>query len=86
MKITENIEFDETKPLLSEQSAEFQQWYNESISPKITDKTIPDALDEFNRPVSFTVQHENFTVTVFWLYIYEDTSNWACRNFKLKIN
>ena len=84
MKITDNIEFTPDLPL-SQQSAEFQQWYNENVHSQITDKTTPNALDEYARPVSFTLQADGFTVTVFWQYIFESSSSWACSDFKIEI-
>lgn len=84
MKITDNIEFTPGLPL-SQQSAEFQQWYNENIHSQITDKTTPDALDEYDRPVSFTLEASGLTVRVYWLYIFESQSSWACRDFKIEI-
>ena len=85
MKITDEIEFLENLPL-SEQSLEFQDWYIENIGNKIDDKTIPDSLDEYDRPISFTVELDDFIVTVYWFYIYESRSNWACSKYELKIN
>ncbi len=85
MEISENITFEDGLPL-SKQSEEFKSWYNNNIHPKITDQTIPDSLDEYNRPVSFTLQYETFTVKVYWLYILQDASSWACSDFNLEIN
>jgi len=78
MNIAENIEFDETK-LLSEQSKEFQDWYYKNIDSQITDKTLPDSLDEFDRPFAFTINYDSFIVETIWLYINETKSNWARR-------
>ena len=84
MKITEEIEFIEDLPLF-EQSLEFQKWYMTNVSSKINDKLIPDSLDEFDRPVSFTIEQDGFLITVFWFYIYESKSNWACKRHDIKI-
>ena len=84
MNIAENIEFDETK-LLSEQSKEFQDWYYSNINSQITDKTIPDSLDEYDRPFSFTMKHEGFSVKTIWLYKLDGKSDWGCKDFELTI-
>lgn len=82
--ITNEIIFDDEKKL-HEQSSEFQQWYNEKIQSQITDRTIPDSLDEFDRPISFTLKADGITVKVYWIYIYQSPSSWACSEFKLEI-
>lgn len=84
MKITENIEFEESKNL-SEQSKEFQAWYNEKVNPLINDQLKPDLFDEYNRPKSYTVTVDSLYITIYPLYIYPDQSNWACRDFQLTI-
>ena len=85
MNITENIQFNELEPLLSKQSDEFRAWYNENIHSKISDYTVPDSLDEYDRPFSFTLEADGFVVTTEWQYIYKTKSNWACADFKLTI-
>lgn len=85
MKITDKIEFDELNPLLSKQTDEFRTWFNEKINSQITDKTVPDSLDEYDRPASYTLQVEGLTVKVSWVYIYENKSSWACSDFNLEI-
>jgi len=82
MNITDTIMFDESK-LLSEQTPEFQAWYNENVNVLINDKLVPDLMDEYKRPKSYTVVVDSFSVTILPLYIYPDQSNWACSNFKL---
>jgi hypothetical protein len=67
MSITENIQFNELEPLLSKQSDDFRAWYNENIHSKISDQTVPDSLDEYDRPFSFTLEADGFTVTTEWL-------------------
>lgn len=84
MNITDTIQFDESLPL-SQQSSDFKTWYYKNVINQITDKTIPDLLDDFNRPVSFTVNVDNFIVTIFWLYIFQDQSNWSCSDFNILI-
>lgn len=84
MKITDEIEFIEGL-LLSQQSSEFREWYNENIHSKITDKITPDAIDKYDRPVSFTIETLGLIVHVYWLYIFESQSSWACRDFKIEI-
>lgn len=84
MKITETIEFNPDVPL-AEQSTEFQQWYNDNVNNQITDQLAPDALDVFDRPVSFTVMVGALSVTVYFLYQFQDSSSWACSGFNLKI-
>lgn len=84
MNIAENIEFDETK-LLSEQSKEFQDWYYKNIDSQITDKTLPDSLDEYDRPLAFTIVYDSFIVETTWLYIHETKSNWARKDYSLTI-
>ncbi len=84
MKITDNIEFNPSLSL-SEQSAEFQAWYNENVNNQITDQLTPDALDAYDRPISFTVMVGDLSVTVYFIYQFEDSSTWACSGFNLKI-
>ena len=84
IKINDTIEFDESK-LLSEQTKEFQEWYNENVNGLINDTLVPDSLDEFKRPMSYIVQVDTFTVTIFPNYIYHDQSNWSCSDFYVTI-
>ncbi len=84
MKITDIIDFN-PELSLSEQSAEFQTWYNENVNNQINDQLAPDALDVFDRPISFTVTVDNLTVTVYFIYQFQDSSTWACSEFHLKI-
>jgi len=83
IKITDNIEFN-PELNLSGQSPEFKEWFN-LVNQQITDKTVPDSLDEYDRPVSFTIQVGNLVVKVFWLYIFQEKSSWACSDFKIEI-
>jgi hypothetical protein len=85
MTIAENVEFIKDLPL-SKQSDEFRQWYNENINSQITDKIIPDSLDDYNRPISFTLKYDVFTVKVFWVYALQDSSSWACSDFNIQIS
>lgn len=85
MNITESIQFNENEPLLSKQSDELKGWYNENIHSKITDQIIPDSLDQYDRPFSFTTEAEGFKVATEWQYIHKTKSNWACSDFKLTI-
>ena len=84
MKINDTIEFNESQTL-SKQSTEFQVWYNQNVNVLINDKLIPDSLDRFKRPFSYTVKIESFTITIIPQYIYRDQSNWACSDFYLTI-
>ena len=84
MNITETIQFDESK-MLSEQTKEFQQWYNDNVNVLINDKLIADSLDQFNRPFSYTVEVDTFIIVIYPQYIYRDQSNWACCDFQLTI-
>ena len=84
MNITNTIQFNESK-MLSEQSQEFQTWYNKNVNVLINDKLIPDSLDRFKRPFSYTVKVESFTIVIFPQYIYCDQSNWACSDFFITI-
>jgi len=84
MKINDTVEFDESKNL-SEQTPEFQAWYNENVNVLINDKLIPNSLDRFNRPQSYTVVVTDFTIQVVPQYIYRDQSNWSCSDFKLTV-
>lgn len=80
--LTDTIQFDESKNL-SEQSPEFQAWFNEFVNPQINDRLQPDLLDQYKRPVSYTVHVDGYTITVFNLYINADQTNYACRDFQL---
>jgi len=83
MEISDTIIFDESKTL-SQQSAEFQAWYNDNINPHVTlDKKDKD--DEFGRPYSFTVYSQGFIITVVWMYIVADSTDWRCKDFSLII-
>jgi len=84
MKINDTIEFNESQTL-SKQSTEFQVWYNQNVNVLINDKLIPDSLDRFKRPFSYTVKIESFTITIIPQYIYCDQSNWACSDFFITI-
>ena len=84
MNITDTIQFDESK-LLSEQTPEFQAWYNENVNVLINDKLAPDSLDKFKRPFTYTVYVDNFTFVICPNYIYKDQSNWACSDFQITI-
>jgi len=84
IQITGTTEFDETK-LLSMQSSEFKEWYNKNVNILINDKLIPDSLDIFNRPISYTVIFDKFTITIYPQYIYSDQSSWACSDLQIKI-
>jgi len=84
IKINDTVEFDESK-LLSEQTQEFQAWYNENVNGLINDKLVPNSLDEYKRPKSYTVTVFSFTITIDPIYIYPDQSNWSCSDFRLTI-
>jgi len=84
IQITETIEFDDSK-FLSEQSSDFKVWYNKNVNILINDKLNPDSLDIFNRPISYTVTVETFNIEIYPQYIYNEQSNWACSDFKIKI-
>jgi len=84
MNITSKIKFDESKNL-SGQTTEFKVWYNDNVNVLINDKFVPDMLDEFKRPKSYTVKVGTFTITILPIYIYPDQSNWACSDFQLTI-
>ena len=84
IQITDTIEFDETK-LLSMQSSDFKEWYNKNVNILINDKLVPNSLDTFKRPISYTVIFDKFTITIYPQYIYSDQSNWACSDLQIKI-
>jgi len=84
IQITDTIEFDESK-LLSEQTQEFQMWYNKNVSILINDTIVPDSLSEFKRPLSYTVTVGIFTIKIYPKYIHKEQSNWSCSDFKLEI-
>ena len=85
MNITDKkIQFDPTQPL-SKQTEEFKAWYNTNIGSKINDKTPIDSLDQYKRPISYTLQADGLSVVVSPRYIFQDSSNWACSDFHVKI-
>ena len=84
MNITGIINFDESK-LLSIQTLEFKDWYNQNVSVLINDHLVPDLLDECKRPKSYTVVVESFSITIYPLYKINDQSDWGCRDFQLII-
>jgi len=84
IQITNTIVFDETK-FLSEQSSEFKDWYNKNVNILINDKIVPDSLDTFKRPISYTITIDKFNIIIYPQYIYNEQNNWSCSDFKLKI-
>ena len=76
---------DENGVLLSQCSEELRQFVTGNIIPQINLSTVPDSLDEFNRPVSFTIEADGVKVKIVWIYIYQDVSNWACSDYQLFI-
>ena len=81
-----NMNFtDNNGVMLSQCSDALRSFVTEKIIPQINLNTTPDGLDEYNRPVSFTLEAEGITVKVVWVYIYEDSSNWACSDYQLFI-
>ena len=83
----ENIKFiDESGVLLSQCSDELRAFVTEKIIPQITLNTVPDSWDEkTNRPVSYTLTADGVTIRIVWIYIYEDSSSWACSDYQLFI-
>ena len=58
----------------------------EKLIPQITLDTVPDSRDEkTNRPVSYTLTADGVTIRIVWIYIYEDSSSWACSDYQLFI-
>lgn len=81
-----NMNFtDENGVMLSQCSDELRAFVTEKIIPQINLNTIPDALDKYKRPVSFTLEADGVTVKVVWIYIYNDSSNWACSDYQIFI-
>ena len=84
IQINDTVQFEESKNL-SKQTPEFKTWYNQNVIVLINDKLVPDILDEYKRPKSYTVKVETFSITIYPLYIYNDQSNWVCSDFQLTI-
>mgnify|MGYP007069468500 CR=1 FL=1 len=84
MNITDKIQFEPTHPL-SKQSDDFKAWYNENIGSKINDKTPNDGFDAYKRPISYTVIFEGFKTQITPQYIFQDSSNWSCSDFKIEM-
>lgn len=84
MNINDTVEFDESKNL-SEQTTKFQTWYNENVNTLISDTLVPDLLDQWNRPMSYTVKVGGFVVTIYPLYKIHEQSDWGCRDFQITL-
>lgn len=82
--LIDNIIFDETKPL-SNQSGEFLTWYHKNISGLINSNLIPDSLDEFDRPVSYTVSFETYKITISYIYKLNLKTSWECTDYNIII-
>lgn len=82
--ITDKIQFDEALPL-SQQSAEFQAWYNKNVNSQINDKTEIKAVDEYKRPAQYSVLHDGFIVEVKPIYKTDSQSDWGCSDFQITV-
>ena len=82
--ITDKIQFDETLPL-SQQSAEFQAWYNQNVNSQINDKTEIKEVDEYKRPASYSVLADGFIVEVMPIYKSNSQNDWGCSAIRLNI-
>jgi len=82
--ITDKIQFDETLPL-SQQSAEFQAWFNKNVNSKINDKTEIKEVDGFKRPALYSVLADGFIVEVKHIYKNDSQNDWGCSDFKVNI-
>jgi len=84
IQIKENIVFDETKPI-TEQTMEFNNWYNMNINSKINLDTVPIGIDEYDRPIGWVINADGFSVEVRWIYITQSKSSWACKSHDVTI-
>lgn len=84
MLIDNKIIFDESKTL-SNQNREFLDWYYKNVSVLINSTLIPDSLDEFNRPVSYTVSFESYKITISYIYKLNIKSSWECTDYNIII-
>jgi len=82
--ITDKIQFDETLPL-SQQSAEFQAWFNKNVNSKINDKTEIKEVDEYKRPALYSVLADGFIVEVMPIYKSNSQNDWGCSAIRLNI-
>jgi hypothetical protein len=82
--ITDKILFDETLPL-SQQSADFQMWYNQNVNSQINDTTEIKAVDEYKRPALYSVLADGFIVEVQPIYKADSQSDWGCSDFQITI-
>jgi hypothetical protein len=82
--ITDKILFDETLPL-SQQSADFQMWYNQNVNSQINDTTEIKAVDEYKRPALYSILVVGFIVDVMPVYKIDSQSDWGCSDFKINI-
>ena len=82
--ITDKIQFNEALPL-SQQSAEFQAWYNKYVNSQINDKTEIKERDEYKRPALYSVLADGFIVGVKPIYKNDSQSDWGCSDFQITI-
>jgi len=82
--ITDKIQFDETLPL-SQQSADFQPWYNKNVNSQINDKTEIKERDEYKRPALYSVLVDGFIVEVQPIYKTDSQNDWGCSDFQINI-
>ena len=82
--ITDKIQFNELLPL-SQQSADFQQWYNKNVNSQINDKTEINPMDEYKRPALYSVLVDAFIVEVQPIYKNQNQSDWGCSDFGITI-
>lgn len=81
-QITDTIFFDETKTI-QEQTSEFQQWFFTNCN--ITDITLIDSYDNYNRPNKYHFNINNLTINVIPNYINDDITNWAISGYTIEI-
>ncbi|MDR3706645.1 MAG: hypothetical protein P4L28_12160 [Paludibacteraceae bacterium] len=84
-QITDTIQFDESKELLSGQSSEFQTWFNENVNAQITDRLQPVETDEYSRPKTYNVEANSITFLVSPNYLYAGSASWANSGLTIKI-
>ena len=77
LQIIENIQWDKTKPLVTEQSQEFQDWFNVKVGYKAFDYSYAKSNDQYGRPYVMEIIVDEFIVNVYPQYQVESDASHA---------
>ena len=87
IRIEDGVAFDDGIYRIQDQTPEFQTWFNTNINQLINDKLKTDGIDQYGRPVSWSIYMKSLkkTITVIPVYIYNNPSSWAISTYTIKI-